>query len=174
MPEGPLAHQLPESEKSAIRVITEVLDSRSDVLVGYLFGSRARGSAGVGSDYDVGVLFRESGSNPDRDEALAHRLREALDGGVHVVSLGSAPIELAYAVIAEGVDVFCRSEAERVEYEAKVLAKYGDLLPFLRAQSREIREGDEHEARVYRYRAALGRTLRALGETGAPRRPWFM
>lgn len=53
MPEGPLAHQLPESEKSAIRVITEVLDSRSDVLVGYLFGSRARGSAGVGSDYDA-------------------------------------------------------------------------------------------------------------------------
>ena len=60
--------------------------------------------------------------------------------------------------------------ATRVEYEAHVLSRYGDYLPVLRAQRDDILQRDKHAHRVQRYRAALGRTERTLGQIAAPRR----
>ena len=133
-----------------------------ELTLAYLFGSRARGEAGPLSDYDFAVLLSWS---PDvtmrRGELrsrLAHQLASALDlpgEGVDLVILNRAPIELAYAVVAEGRLVFERDVASRVEYEAYVLGRYGDYLSVLRAQRREILEGGDYEARAERYREAF-------------------
>jgi predicted nucleotidyltransferase len=133
----------------------------------YLFGSQVDGVTGPDSDYDFGVLVEGSHDALALSAHLTHALAVALETDrVDVVILNTAPIELAYAVIAQGLLLYERDLATRVEYEAGVLTRYGDYLPVLRAQRRDVLQGDNHAARIQRYRAALGRTLAAMGQTG--------
>ena len=138
----------------------------------YLFGSQVRGETGPLSDVDLGVLLAPGEPVARNREQLAPLFSAALEGApVDLIILNQAPIELAYAVIAQGKFLYQREPAERVEYEADVLSRYGDYLPFLRAQRQDILEGAGDERRVQRYREALGRTQRALGTSGTPARP---
>lgn len=137
------------------------------VLLMYLFGSRAVGRDGSGSDYDLGVLLDRGEDSPARRARLNHELVVILESSaVDVVFLNQAPPELAFAVI-QGQLLYERDLATRVEYEAYVMGRYYDYLPYLRAQRREILSGEDHGTRVQRYREALGRTERTLREIRA-------
>ncbi len=73
--------------------------------------------------------------------ALEHRLTQLAPAGrVDLVSLNRAPIELRYSVIAEGRLIYEADVATRVEFEALTLGRYGDFLPVLRRQRRELLE----------------------------------
>jgi uncharacterized protein len=141
--------------------------SEEAVLLVYLFGSQASGQAGPGSDYDLGILLDRRQDAPARRARLAHELTVIMGTpDVDVVFLNQAPPELAFAVI-QGQLLYERDLATRVEYEAQVMSRYCDYLPYLRAQRAEILEGRDHGARVQRYREALGRTERTLGQIRA-------
>jgi predicted nucleotidyltransferase len=130
-------------------------------MLAYLFGSQANGTAGPQSDYDIALLVRQP--SLALQARLAHEIGIILGTDrVDVVFLNRAPVELAYAVIVQGQLLYQRSVAERVEFEAKVLSLYADYLPILRRQREEILEDVGKEARVQRYREALGRTERTL------------
>jgi predicted nucleotidyltransferase len=134
----------------------------------YLFGSRIDGEIGPLSDYDFAVVLAQESDLLATQTKLMHQLSVALGTDkVDVIVLNRAPIELAYAVIAQGTRLYERSVEDRVEYEAKVLGLYGDYLPTLRAQRADILRGGSNDARVQRYRAALGRTERSLGQIAA-------
>ena len=138
-----------------------------DVLVAYLFGSRAEGRAAPGSDYDIAVLTRAKLA-PARRFELASELGQLLRGQpVDLIVLNDVPVELSYAVVASGRCVFERELAARVEFEADVLSRYGDMLPMLREQRRELIQGGNYESGVRRNRAALGQTERVLAEIRA-------
>ena len=151
--------------------IRDVLARVRGLRLAYLFGSRVDGPTGPLSDYDLAVLFDQLADLPLARTQLAHELGLVLDTDrVDVVSLNRAPVVLAYAAIAQGELLYQADEATRVEYEAYVMARYGDYLPVLRAQRRDIVEGGEHAARVQRYRETLGRTERTLGQIRAAQR----
>lgn len=121
----------------------------------YLFGSRAHGEGGPLSDYDVAVLFSKEPPASER-YALEHRLtRLAPMGRVDLVVLNRAPVELQYNVIATGKLIYEADLASRVEFEAQTLSRYGDFLPVLRRQRRELLEEGDYETGIKRYRAAL-------------------
>jgi len=150
-----LIHTLPQSTLAAIRLL-------------YLFGSRACGSAGPLSDYDLAVWLDAEHDTPAFAARLSHELALLLDTErLDLLSLSQAPIELAYAVIAQGKLLFQRDLFTRVEYEADVLSRYGDYLPVLRAQREDTLRGGTHATRVQWYRAALERTERTLGQIRA-------
>lgn len=147
------------------------------VSLAYLFGSRGRelnrdnsaDDALVGplSDYDVGIFTSfhpEEGSDLASPELfkLQSKLARVLDSEVDLLLLNRAPTELQYNVVAVGVLLYERSVERRVEYEARVLGRYGDYLPVLRRQREEIIQGGADEARVQRYRQALGKTKRVF------------
>ncbi|MBM4430747.1 MAG: nucleotidyltransferase domain-containing protein [Chloroflexi bacterium] len=135
----------------------------------YLFGSQIEGDTGPMSDYDFAVLIEPAVDGRRLQAALTHELSQALGAAaVDVVLLNRVPIELAYAVIAQGTVLFEQDIATRIEYEADVLSRYADYLPVLRTQRDDILRGGEHVHRVQRYREALGRTRRALGQIAAP------
>jgi predicted nucleotidyltransferase len=137
------------------------------VLLVYLFGSRGSGRAGPGSDYDLGVLLDRREDSPASRARLTHDLVVILGtSAVDVVFLNQAPPELAFAVI-QGQLLYERDLATRVEYEAYVMGRYYDYLPYLRVQREEILSGEDHGARIQRYREALGRTERTLGQIRA-------
>lgn len=131
------------------------------VSLAYLFGSRAGGQVGPLSDYDFGVLV--ASPTAELRYRLSRDLGRLLDAErIDLVFLNQAPVELAYTIIAQGQLVYQQDVAARVEFEAAVLSRYGDYLPVLRQQRQHLLEGDQHDTRIRRYRAALGRTVRTL------------
>jgi predicted nucleotidyltransferase len=140
----------------------------SGVRLVYLFGSQVEGSLGPMSDYDLGVLVDHAADGRRIQARLTHELVRALrTDRVDVVLLNCAPIQLAYAIVAQGRVLYERDVAARVEYEAQILTRYGDYLPVLRAQREDILRGDEYVHRVHRYRETFGRTERTLGQIAA-------
>ena len=150
-----------------IEQLQSFLADQHDVLVAYLFGSCAEGRAAPQSDYDIAVLARAK-MLPARRFELASKLGRLLNAQpVDLIVLNDAPVELSYAVVATGRCVYEREVAARVEFEAVVLSRYGDMLPMLREQRRELIQGGNYESGVRRNRAALGQTERVLAEIRA-------
>lgn len=148
--------------------VEAMMTTPPNVCLVYLFGSQVSGTTGPLSDVDLAVLLTHGTSMLQAMAELEHRFAVTLDGRrANLVVLNQAPIELAYAVIAQGTIIYQRSLAERVEYEAEVMSRYGDYLPFLQAQQQDILQGTGNERRVQRYRAALERTLRTIGTSDA-------
>ena len=151
--------------------LSTMLPGLEGVCLVYLFGSQVEGNVGPMSDYDLAVLVDRAVDGRRVQARLAHELSRALrTARVDVVLLNRASIELAYAIIAQGKVLYEQDVATRVEYEATVLSRYGDFLPVLRKQRDDILRGDDHDRRVHRYRAALGRTERTLGQIAAAQR----
>ncbi|MEJ2726871.1 MAG: nucleotidyltransferase domain-containing protein [Deltaproteobacteria bacterium] len=146
------------------KVFEGLVDDFPGLILAYVFGSQVKGEVGPLSDYDIAVLFEEHSAEGPLRSAVSSALAATLDKMVDVVLLNRVPIELAYAIIAEGVSVYERDPSSRIDYECKVMGLYGDYLPTLRSQRHDILNGDEYGIRVQRYREALGRTERALGE----------
>ncbi len=113
-----------------------VLSTRPEVLLAYLFGSVARGQASSLSDIDVGVVLEASVPPELRlgiELALESALVEASDiQTLDIRVLNQAPLLLQGAVVTDGVCVFSRDEATRVEFEASTRSKYFDYLPAAR------------------------------------------
>lgn len=132
-----------EDLRSAFRQLEDaaVLD---DVLLAYLFGSQARGQSGPLSDIDVAVLLVDA-----VDEACAFEKRLTLmdqisflmrTNVVDVLVLNQSPVALAYRVVRDGVLVYCRDEAKRIEFVARTVGMYLDFKPILERQERAILE----------------------------------
>jgi predicted nucleotidyltransferase len=139
-----------------------------EVRLVYLFGSKVYDDEGPLSDYDFGILFDERKLGPSLVAEVGHALSKVLETDrVDVVPLNRAPIELAYSVIFQGELIYEFDRATRVEYEARILGLYGDYLPVLREQRRDILQGGVDDTRVQRYREAFRRTERTLGEIAA-------
>lgn len=151
--------------------LSTILTHLEGVCLLYLFGSQVDGMLGPMSDFDLAVLVDRAAAGRRVQARLAHELARALQTDrVDLVLLNRASIELAYAIIAQGQVLYERDVATRVEYEATVLSRYSDFLPVLRRQRDDILRGDAHDDRVRRYRAALGRTERTLGQIAATQR----
>lgn len=145
-------------------------EGHPEVLLVYLFGSQVSGHTGPLSDYDLGVYLRREADVVRLRSELHHLAFTLLDGEqVDLVVLNGVPVELAFHVIATGRRLFERSTADRVEYEAYVMSRYGDYLPVLRRQRDEILNAESNEKRIQRYREALRRTERTIGPADGDR-----
>jgi predicted nucleotidyltransferase len=146
----------------------QVLIRFPEVNLAYLFGSQVTGKTGPLSDCDIAILVSGSVDQLEIQARLEHAVHCAIKvEKIDVILLRNAPIELAHAIISTGVIIIEKNIETRVEYEARVMSLYGDYLPVLREFHTQILKGDEYEARVKRYRAALGRTERTLGSIAA-------
>lgn len=136
----------------------------SSIELAYLFGSQASGTEGPISDYDIAVLFTKM-VPPEKTYELAHKLATLfMTERVDIIVLNCAPIELKYAVIATGTVIYEADSIARVEFEATTLSRYGDFLPILRRQKKEILEERNNEIGIQRYRKTLRKTQRLLAE----------
>jgi|SRR6185312_629030 len=104
----------------------------------YLFGSVARGTAGPGSDVDVGVLYAD---DPPRTLAglgldLENDLERLLELPVQVVVLNRAPVDLVVRVLRDGKLLFEGNAAKRVRFEVRSRMAFWDLEPFIRRYRR--------------------------------------
>lgn len=118
--------------------------SLNGVVLAYLFGSHARGRAWAHSDVDVAVLLEGS---PDDDRCFDMRL-EVIGGlmgilhtnDVDVLILNQAPPALRYAVLRDGVLLFCRDRRAMIEFRVRALNEYLDFKPILKRHGDAILE----------------------------------
>ena len=145
-----------------------ILINSPKVCLAYLFGSQVDDKTGPISDIDLGVLFEDGMDILNARSRIAYELREELQyQRIDIVSLSEASVELAYAIISQGICIYQRDNAIRVEFEAQVLSRYGDYLPVLRSQRQEILGEKGDDRRIQRYREALRRTERTLSQIRA-------
>ena len=122
--------------------LAQYLSSLDEVVVAYLFGSHARGQAWAHSD--VAVLLE---GRPDDRHCLDMRLEiigglaEVLDTDeVDVLILNQAPPALAYAVLRDGILLFCRDHQARIEHWLRTVNEYLDFRPILKRHERALLE----------------------------------
>ena len=101
-----------------ISTIKQLAEQNSDILIVWLYGSRAKGNAHRFSDYDLAVAFKSFIKNDPlekrlRPECLALDWQQAL--GLHhfqlsIVDINQASIPLAFEIIQTNNVLFCRDE----------------------------------------------------------------
>ncbi len=118
--------------------------SLDGVVLAYLFGSHARGRAWAHSDVDVAVLLE---GHPDDDRCFDMRL-EVIGGlmgilptnDVDVLILNQAPPAFRYAVLRDGILLFCRDRQAMIEFRVRALNEYLDFKPILKRHENAILE----------------------------------
>jgi predicted nucleotidyltransferase len=122
------------------------------VVLAYLFGSQAEGTAGPLSDVDVAVLlgpqvereqwFQTQLDLTDKLMSLFHRNK------VDVVILNQATPVLAYEVVCSGQVLYEAEPGTRVDYEVAALRRFADTEPLRRMQDRRLLERVEEYRRL--------------------------
>ena len=101
-----------------ISTIKQLAEQNPDILIVWLYGSRAKGNAHRNSDYDLAVAFKSFIKNDPlekrlRPECLALDWQLALglhDFQLSIVDINQAPIPLAFEIIQANNVLFCRDE----------------------------------------------------------------
>ena len=129
--------------KKEKKAITQILNNRSDILFGYLFGSKAKGYANKRSDWDIAVYFREpitpNGRWPEFE--LEAELSRAVGATVQVIVLNTplTPV-FGFEIMKDGNVLIDRNPNLRVEFENRILRQYYDWQYFLKRQMESERQ----------------------------------
>ena len=114
------------------KALDELFAHRGIVLA-YLYGSQARGTAGPMSDVDMAVLF---GPGVPGQERFPRLLQLMGDLGtlfhredVNLVDLAEVSPLLGHRVYHEGRLFYCADDVERVRFEMSALRRYVDTAP---------------------------------------------
>ncbi|MDM7275043.1 MAG: glycosyltransferase [Thermoprotei archaeon] len=94
----------------------------NNVILAYLFGSRARGSWGEDSDYDIAVLFGRPDVSVIDEIKLAMKLARELKvppDKVDVVAVDKADTILKARILKEGIPIYEKSREFRVKWERR-------------------------------------------------------
>ena len=123
------------SDSDMLEQLIRLASSNPQVQVLWLYGSRAKGTAGPSSDWDLAVAFdpvKQSGplgaalENRLRPELLALEWQRALglaEGKLSVVDINQAPIPLAFAVVDANRPLYSRDEGRRLQEEARIMSQ---------------------------------------------------
>ncbi len=113
--------------------LARALESRSEILEAYLFGSCATGRAQAHSDIDVAVYVNAQvtadAAYGYAAELTAHLMAELHSNKIDVVVLNRAPPVLYHRVLRDGRRILARDLCATTTREGYALSRYCDFLP---------------------------------------------
>jgi len=113
-----------------LSLATGLASRNADLSSLWLYGSRARGDQGTGSDYDFAVTFAHRAASPlaavTRLGELRSALAEALDAEVSVVELDRVATPLAASIVSEGRLLLDRAPVETGWLCQRIWSKWDD------------------------------------------------
>lgn len=145
--------------------LKKALEGDENVLLAYLFGSRASGKASLISDFDLAVLLKDS--SLQALSRLLSRVTEALgvsEDRIDILDLGRAPLHLKAKVLSEGVKIVDRGFEDVLRLE--VNTKYPEIAPQIDYLLRKwVSDPDSLDLRVIKDRLDYLAQLREHLET---------
>lgn len=126
-----------------IEKIKSLFSPKKEIILAYLYGSIAKGATHPYSDIDVAILVNDNISEEKypygyRAELLTDIMKVLHTNRVDLTILNEAPPFLRFQVIRYGVIIVARSEAERIDFHVKTIAKYNDVKRLLDIQHRYL------------------------------------
>jgi hypothetical protein len=128
-------------------IVKEVMGKDQEVLFAYLYGSSVHADL-PGADIDLALYLKLKDIKlcVKKEEELTAILAMKLHTDkIDLRILNVSPFLLQYNVLKEGVVIFSRDEAERVDFETRVMDRFFELKPYLdeykRMLSLRIEEG---------------------------------
>jgi hypothetical protein len=110
--------------------IRDFLRRDGRITLAYLFGSRARGTSGPLSDFDVAVLLTPEASRERASGELVDGLVRLLKSErVDLILLDRAPIPLRYQIVRDGKLLFSDDEKARERLVTETVMRYLDFQP---------------------------------------------
>lgn len=107
------------------------------VLFAYLYGSYATGLVHTFSDLDIGIYVEKNigKESLEIELSLALEIDERLDRVVssEVRIINHLPLIVLGKIITEGILIFSKKEAARVDFETSVRSAYFDFLPVIKS-----------------------------------------
>ena len=109
--------------------LAKLAAANNNITAMWLYGSRARGTANAGSDYDLAVLFKQSPVEDIERRMLPELL--ALDWqqatgcyALSVINILQVPLPLAITVLEDNTLLYCRDDVARLLSEARLMSKW--------------------------------------------------
>ncbi|MCX7840160.1 MAG: nucleotidyltransferase domain-containing protein [Anaerolineae bacterium] len=150
--------------------------TQPDVVVAYLFGSVAKGSARPQSDVDIAVLFDarlNAEQRLQRERDIVGDLSCFATRTIDVRSLHCVSPVFVAQVLRYGQLLYARHPHERIEFEVRAMSTYLDTQPlrefFKRHLFQEIKEGNFGRRRSHRGAARTAPTIPSAVVTNSRR-----
>ena len=120
--------ELPSNIEDLIPRAIEYLQTRQDIIFGYLFGGFGRGKRLPLSDVDVAVYFKESSDLPEKKMEILGALIDILQTDeIDLVVLNHAPLPLRMRILEGKKVVVDREPFRRHHYESLTMREYFDF-----------------------------------------------
>lgn len=114
-----------------LRDLAALAAQDDEIAVLWLYGSRAKGTASSGSDYDLAVAFQTFEEDPLerrlRPELLTQEWQDALhmaEGQLSVIDINLAPLPLAHAVIRTGRVLHTNDRLRLIREEQRITSMW--------------------------------------------------
>ena len=115
------------------RKLTSVFRRHPDIQAVYLFGSTAEGRARPESDIDLAVIASSSRIKEKKLDILSELAQVGMCN-VDLVFLNDQDLVLQYEAVRQNQLVYAREDFDRGATYSKIVRKYLDFEPYLRAQ----------------------------------------
>lgn len=121
--------------EEVLQQVQFTLKNEEDILVGYLYGSFARGNATERSDIDIGILISEDfETEPLYESKISLKIEKNITSSreVEVRVLNEQPLRFLHQVLKHGKMFYCKDEKTRIRFETRVYDEYIDFKPFMK------------------------------------------
>jgi predicted nucleotidyltransferase len=112
--------------------VAAVMAGVPEVAAAYVFGSVARGKATPRSDLDVGVVYRQRGSDVHDRLATSLAVELARATGfeeIDIVDLEAQGSIFAHRVLCDGIRAYEGDRTRRVDFESETIVRALDFMP---------------------------------------------
>jgi len=111
-----------------LTALMQLAEENKALEVVWLYGSQARHTATIGSDYDLAVAFKSYIEDPIerrlRPELLALQWQQKLAIDLSIIDINQVPLELAYTVVQDNCVLYSDNEYRRLTEEQRIMSKW--------------------------------------------------
>lgn len=114
-----------------LKKIIKLAKQNNDIIVLWLYGSQADGTAHPESDYDLAIAFEKHIPEPLeqrlRPEELAIEwayVLKSAENKISIVDINLAPTPLAWEVLSKGLCLFARNKNRLIREELRISSEY--------------------------------------------------
>lgn len=112
-------------ESAVFQQVIRLAEKDSNIAVLWLYGSRAKGTQQIGSDYDFAIAFNQF---PDDDwqrrlqpELLCQKWQDEFENAsISIVDINFIPLPLAFSIVQQGKVMFCRDLLRLIKEEGRI------------------------------------------------------